>query len=1279
MTRISFLSTIWVLGCVSILLLACGQPSSAATVTLPLERSAYFTGEDIPLTVTPVNTPVRVLLRDAAGKVVLASPPSMQTNWRLPTAQLAPGAYTLQVEGDTSSTPLTLTSPLRESCAALVEEGTPDARTPAQRDNLARVLRESGLNAFMAPGITDPGRLVGLDTCAQTGAMAFLNLQSRPMSFNPPRVYAPELAAFRQRLALNAQANGRYPTFGGIYYDWDPCGPFSRNMLLTYWGWGTRTQELRNYNTRSNQAVYDEFTRRTGLQPVTTTEYLQYCLAIGQPEMAPAIDLPTYHWLEELAPTFPKLSDAARQEMETRLDAWSAYLMGLYAETYAGNNAVLREVMPSLRHTSSINADHAAVREGQWQPSANAVLDFNFMTAWNDQVTMPDYTFQWLFSAGLLDCGKREGSPTWIASSFCSVFGQAPYPGKFLRMAGHNLAYGGRGLGFALEGFSNLIGGMDSSNTNWQVIKGNAGESDVVTGRDFLRRFAPLSAACAEVRTVGVLYSQTQLGRQHLTVGIDTPPYNAFITLARLGYMPRFVTEEQILTGNLREFAALVVVNQSAPLPTPVMARIGAYIAAGGRVVRDAASTVDFPGATRCAVNMSYAAAGKPHCWSVPSVTDTPSALMYEQRYAQIAPLLLAALGNSLRSPLIAANAPAAKVSTFTLDGGPDARYVVAVNDAIVQTSYQWVRGTETLQPNGVTSGTLYDLTTEQALGAVAPVACQFENLTVHLYGLLARPVAAIDVRAKQTITAGEPLPIGVCFLDAKKAPLCAAIPFTLTITQPDGTVVQTLYRATDRAGAFACTWPLPSNAAPGTWTLSIHSSLDGTTTTLPVTVKAGRPQGLVAIEEPVMVRGTALINTLLATHPDFVLPLFSTQDALRPAAEAVQAALARRGCAVEIREKPEMTTYVMGYDPDQAALAENARAEHGEAIGAIKCNTVSRNDYFTLLSGYVFGKPIVLLDLVGQPPVDKQPVSDNPLAEKLADSGLLWPKADATFPGPGKATVQIVKSAFGLGVDAIVIQASDPAGLLAGARALGKLPADWITPGIDGARQALLTGFTIDPAPATAISTKRLTARGAATHHTPNPLALAFPNGMPVSAEEYTPFVPKVPTPVTLPAVLKPRQLLAYYRIKGEYQRCGVVGDSAGDTRFQDAVAIPVDAGAGGKVTITIDGTFRYADRLPWSQSQWEELLALRNKERRPRGPVMFEALIDGKPAGTLIAVAVADQTVPIISNPPQSVKEEVVTQVGGTVSLPAGSHQVMLIHHNIVDGLITQVTLTR
>ncbi len=110
----------------------------------------------------------------------------------------------------------------------------------------------------------------------------------------------------------------------------------------------------------------------------------------------------------------------------------------------------------------------------------------------------------------------------------------------------------------------------------------------------------------------------------------------------------------------------------------------------------------------------------------------------------------------------------------------------------------------------------------------------------------------------------------------------------------------------------------------------------------------------------------------------------------------------------------------------------------------------------------------------------------------------------------------------------------------------------------------------------------------------------------------------------------------------------------------------------------------FRYSDRKPCWQAQWEDIINLREqivpKERRP---LEFEVQQAGKMAGKLVPVKTQEKEVPLeltaptAGTKPKSVVEEVVTQLTGEIELPAGRQELLLIHKNVVDGKLNQVLI--
>jgi hypothetical protein len=280
----------------------------------------------------------------------------------------------------------------------------------------------------------------------------------------------------------------------------------------------------------------------------------------------------------------------------------------------------------------------------QWPfPTAYQPLDFQYQSTWNDQVGGPDYAYQWLFTAGLLEMGRGE-KPVWISNAPGPTHGRAAFPGKLTRVAAHNLAYGASGIGFALEAYGNLLGGMNRE-SRWENIRHQPTGADVLAGREFLDRFAALAVQGRGDHGVGVLFSRSQLGRQHLAQGFGTPQYRIFIALARLGYTPRFVTEEELAARRIEDVKALVVVTQTVPLPEEVLVNLRRFVQRGGRILVDGSTTAPIPEAQKLTLSLPLSTPGKPYNWGVPNMARGENdTMLYERWHPEMAAALASAL-----------------------------------------------------------------------------------------------------------------------------------------------------------------------------------------------------------------------------------------------------------------------------------------------------------------------------------------------------------------------------------------------------------------------------------------------------------------------------------------------------------------------------------------------------------------------------------------------------------------------------------------------------------
>jgi len=986
-------------------------------------------------------------------------------------------------------------------------------------------------------------------------------------------------------------------------------------------------------------------------------------------------------------------------DLEKRIDAWSNYLMGIYEESHESHLKVLREVAPTMRHTSSINLDHCVVKDGQYLPSAYRPLDFRYLTAWSDQVGGPDYAYQWLLSAALLNTYPRGNKPIWIGSALGMVHAQADYPGKFVRAIAHGLAHGASGAGFALEGFSTVLGGMNKE-TQWTHMKGKAIAEDLRSGKDFLDRFAFLATECRGDYGVGILFSRSQHARQHLAQGFGTPQYKALVTLTRLGYTPGFVTEEEIAEKGVGGVKALVIVGQTFPLPPKVVEGIESFAKKGGRVLLDDASTIKIRGAESLGVAIPYEIGGRPHNWACPNlVGDEHHIRLIEAEHKRIAPAALKTLGQTGAAWLRPTKGVDSRITILELNAGPDVRYFVAINDSSVRTHADWYQVKERLAPMLFMSDNVwpvFDLSEEKPTGqflmagphpeipprtaedlASWEIDCDLTMATARVFGAVQRGLKAIALSATQSVSAGDSISLRVGFEDGKGKPLVAALPFHLAILRPDGRPALEAHRSTSREGTFAFSYALPINAPAGDWKIAVRSQLTGQVAELPVSVANARPEPLATpIRGKVIARDGAAIRALLETPgATLCIPVFDSPRTRDLLSVAVRLVLSSNGKPTyKAVVPPNTSTYWLAYDPTPEQLAENAKVVAAQSIGRIKCTTVNRNDYFATLGGYAFAGDMLLFHLVGE--------KDNEMVEHLAKIGVLWPEASASFPGPGGAVIQLVRRAFDPEKSAIVIQASDVEGLKAAVEALQALPDSSLGRSVTDARTAVLKEARIGGLPSTP-DAQRLTSKGLATRHEPKPFEIRFLDKKPITAEQVVRPAAKQREAVEVPATLGPKQYVPQLRRGDAYEDAwSPGGDWPKDLRFADATLLVIDVKQPGKTAIVAEGSFRYSDRKPRSQANWEDILELREKiVPKERRPMEFEVVLDGKPIGRLDKLTTATKEVEVKAPPgfgregAVKVTEEVVTAIRGEVDLPAGPHRLMLIHRNIVDGKLEKV----
>ncbi len=1231
----------------------------AKPLVLPLERFVYVRGETVPLAV-----------REGAGTITLkpvdaksAKPVQFRLDGPavLDTTTLAPGTYEVLLDEKPAMLKLTLIEHQRKSAGAFINEQVWPVR---EEDCFAPLRQGCGVNVFMTLGNRGGYEAINrdLDRLLEFKAGFFISPTTRPTSFKPARGWQWELDNWIIRLSQISQSQLRYPAFSGFCYEWD-AGNVVRSPSI-FFIMGKMDKEWRQYQKDSNEALYKEFTKRTGLQPPTTREIIQYAAAIKRPEYGPIVDLPSFRWMQRVAKHMPPLPEEKMADLKKRIVAWHKYLMGLYGEGHRMMGQHLDRIDPAMAHTGSVNIDHGSVNQGHFTPANYQGLNIRHMSAWNDQTGKSDYIHQWLLSGALMNTTNPNNQPIWVAQGTGISHGQA---GKTVRSIAHNLAQNGTGVGSAAEG-------------GFAWIKGP--KFDVINNaQDFMHRFSALAVHGDGDHGVAILYSMENFAPRVAHEGPLTPAWQALLTLTRLGYTPRFVTEEDIRADRLKNYKILTVWDQQFPLPDDVTAKIKAFTDAGGRVVADASTSVKLPGLEKLEVGVWSTEARHVYGWGSPNLALMPGGMPRVGEYVhhRLAPAVEKALGNTERALYTQADGATSDVTICQIKGGSDATYVIAINDSWDANHWshmRWHQVEETLKPNGIAAGAMrYDLNEEKLIGAADKAfKVDLKATTARVFAVLSRPIAKVDLKATQELPAGKPLAIQVRFSDNAGKPLKGVLPFHLTIVRPDGSNAFEGYRSTNQAGDFRFVYPVPVNASAGNWTVQLRSQLTGDLVSLPVTVKPNGKPVVRALRDRVVVRQGAALKELVKQPLDIVL-IGKQQPAHAAAAAKVKEILKN----ARIVENPVRTNYTLAYVATEAEKAENRKVDEGKALGRIVLRAHQREHFYSRSSAFRYGRNVVLLDLVN---VGK----DCPMAEVLDWHGLLWPRVSAAFPGKGKAVVQVIHDIFDPDADVIVIQAMDAEGLLEGAKALAKVPEDWVGTSVSNARLALMQQWNARGGVTMPKINDRLTDNGCRSEQKPDPYRLTVQN-VPTKASE-----PKLPLKAgrrgfrAIPKEFDVRkEVYAQQRVGDTYINSqGTPGNP--DLRFCEAVLVPVAVTDAGEYQITVTGQFRYSDRLPRSQGSWEEILKVYDEVvPKERKPLHWEIQLNDKTVGKLTPSKTEKQDVPIETlpfyskNKPKSVNEEVVSELSATIKLPAGKHEVRLIYRNMIDGQLNSINIEK
>jgi len=1062
----------------------------AISFSAPLTAASDMSAT-IAATTTPQATPPRPLYHGRLTPVHGIG----YGNFLLPTAQLGDGQYTVTVRagGQRATTTVTVRETTTSSPGMILDESgfalAPNA--PLARQTGAINLMTDGRMNFTGPVMSEtPAALnTGFDRLMAQQVLFWTQDSTRPFSFYPPYLLDNTDGEYLRRMLLGNAVLLRYPGFGGQLYDYDPTGFLGHYQgLVTYWGWGNDTlrEKLKQYLSEQEQTLYATFREKTGLEPLTGAEALRLAAATNSPEAMGYIDMPTRRWAAEIAAHSPPMPTAELAALKARAAAWYGFLMTLNARRYTRYQQALHALDGTLMNSTSNTINHSKPRDGAYHAASYQPLDFRFVAVWDDQGGAPEHIYETTLAATLLNADRSPAQPLWIDTSSGWLNGNIFR--NSLLLAGR----GAQGAGYAMEMGASLLSNQQTVETN-----GAQNREYDVTGR-FFERFGSVLTRTTATPRLALLYSKRQC--------IITPYAQSYVDgmlkviylLSHVALPPALLTEDTLENGVPVGTDVIIVLGQTEPLSDTANTRLREFVARGGRVIVDSATECPWTFAERsAALDMPRYDLGHPYNAMTAYNRQDATVGELEALAAARCPQLRALLQGAITSlPLDATNP---NIALCTLDGGA-ARFVTVANDAMLDftqtftdaqqrstAGQQFFVGhgigaigswmpvqTDLLLNPALPQAAVYDLfrTTRVPVvrkGGARVITCDMTTTPGGFFAVYPRAVGAGELQATQTVTAGTALEVHYRATDTRGQGFAAVTPVEIWRRSAAGVESPHLFRATDDRGQLTVNLPTGAFDSPGSYELYVRQLLDGQTVILPVTIQAAPAIPASAIAAAT-VRDPGGIRDFLRTNPEIVVPVLDPALASRTAALVV--VLQRQGVHARLWNNPPMVDYTLAYAVSAAERERNEAVTHGEALGKVlfanMVHHVNGNFYGSAMTGYRYGKHLLLLGLPGK----------NPVLDGMKASGLLW--TDAATETPGAALVQRIPWALGLRADTLVIQGSDLSGIDAGIAALLNLPAhDATTDGVRAARTALLRQRALPLTAHESPSGRRLTAVG--------------------------------------------------------------------------------------------------------------------------------------------------------------------------------------------------------
>jgi hypothetical protein len=999
------------------------KPATALTANLSATRNTYLQGEIVEIALhTSIQPQAPYTVRweqDGGLRGTQTLPAGAHRLW-FDTTNMPVGAYRVTISGNlcgTATVGFTVTGATPDAPVIKAHIGSTEAAMTASRFGVnvwmdtmydthglerpyaaATTPAATWLHKLGVPPVApDSGDVY--DRMLGAGMRYLSGSHNRYTSFTFAHTLPVLTETARQKRLLVAQELRDTPAAIGHLLDFDALGLFSGN-------YGDEPAQATRLNAALRTSLEKEFTAQWALQPAHT-----------------------------LPPDAPEAKAA-------KAAAWVRYLSTVMEREYAGEMADFRRLDPSLRHTTSLTADHAPVNQGQWLPNAYRPLDLRYMTVWSDQVYAYAY---WDLQHLLWQDTVRAagtGAPQWTTVPILPDVDVTQH----MRIALELYGRGAHGVGFADE----------APTLDMQAAPGSPIEQAARMTGMLARQYGPLFRQVTYQPQVAILYSEGQGVSGWANWAYGTPLTILHNALVLNNIPATFITERSMAAGGLQGYRALVMTHQTVALPAEAMAALTAWQRAGGVVFTDQATTIPLPGARRLPMTIDVIAGTTRST----TVGDRIYALAAQYRQA-----LRDAFGAYDGLPVV--DDPRALLTTLS---GGEATYLVATNNA----RFSW----DAMLPDETPLSSwyvqhinpgwyLYRRDARQPMQLALPfrqakpaiiypllgrddalqqgkLALDFRQLPGEIYCLLSRPIGAVAVRAQSLRGAT------VVAMEARGAdgmPLKAAIPVRVSVNGNE------VYLATDIQGHAVARIP---HAAPPT-SVMVTELLRGQTTTITVGHAVETPPKPVIAGGAVTVFDRENIRRFLRKKDPVVILLDPAQVRLRDAATALATILQRQGRAATVLDQPASAPLPLTWEPTAQEQAAMARIAAGQVLGWR--TPVSRMWYGLSAPRTAVYRDVILMGHSGT----SRYIAD------LQTWHILPRQLTAHDPEADAAVLAYAASPFAYGYDALVIGGSTDAGVRKGVQALIQhlsgitpLPDDLITQRIQQARGAYLAAIGV-------------------------------------------------------------------------------------------------------------------------------------------------------------------------------------------------------------------------